>query len=74
MAVLIRSLSCANQAFRSYMIYVQLKRNQSNEKVLLSHGKNFLREGEGTIMDSEKHKAIIINGADNDLEQSTDNY
>lgn len=66
--------SCANQAFRSQMIYVQLKRNQSNEKVLLGPGKSFLREGEGTIMDSENQKAMIINGTDNDLEQSTDNY
>lgn len=47
------------------MIYAQLKRNQSNEKVLTSSGKSFLREGEGTVMDSENHKAMIINGTDN---------
>lgn len=53
------------------MIYAQLKRNQSNEKVLLSSGKSFLREGEGTVMDSENHKAMIINGTNNGSEQST---
>lgn len=53
------------------MMYVQLKRNQSKEKVLLSSAKSFLREGEGTVMDSENHKAMIINGTDNGSEQST---
>jgi len=38
------------------MTYVQLERNQSNEKVLLGPGKSFLREGEGTVMDSEDRK------------------
>lgn len=56
----IKSLSCAkltkDKAFRSQTVYVQLKRNQPNEKVLLSPNKSFLREGEGTVMASENRK------------------
>lgn len=63
-------ISCAKQAFRSQLIYVQLKGNQSKEKGLLSSGKSVLREGEGTVMASENHRAMIINDTDNGSEQS----
>lgn len=52
-------------------MYVQLKGNQCKEKGPLSSGKNILREGEGSVMDSESHRAMIINDTDNDSEQST---
>lgn len=50
-------------------MYAQLKRNRFNEKVLLSFGSSFLREGKETVMDSGNHKTILIIGTVNDLEK-----
>lgn len=48
-----------------------LKGINPRKKGLLSSGKSILREGEGAVMDSENHKAVILNVTDNGSEQST---